>query len=604
MENLVQRLADKLNSSNPNPWLPTETDEVIFDFIKDNESTIDESERKILENLLLLFQYSLNTDRALNFTESQRFSPSMAGSPSDDGVWRLAWEISLLLTQPVVAALLDDLMIEQKNIMATPECFDRETLYKRGIERYLIKVNWLLNITLDERPEHWDLAVIDALDRVIELSIRSGYRDNLRQSLTILCTLGEFFHDKKSWRPLLSVLESYLRVIENKKNGGLISEKERKKLVVWCNEIAQGFSEPGGLFNMIHDVNVIGGRIQHTLGVTNSMINAKRQTAELVEKVADQRAQDNEFFAAAAILDQAIIFAREANDQIFANQLSDKKVRLLQKAQATGEFKSFEYQYKLDKEDWEKFIEPFNITGTPKEALQLWINHPNFIPDYYAIEEHLKNNVSIIAQIASTAVLDRMGLQIARESEKKTGVDLHVRQDLIRLINLHAAMFLDPALEFIQKEKRVTADLLVTELEAWPLMYHDNMPIVKHGIFKHFEGDYISSIHILTPQFEAVLRRAFYQAGFPDAIDFADKKKGSDQQERMFGNFLKRQNIRSALGERLYRHFNLIFADSLGLNLRNRVAHGIIDSSELNGSISSLVLHSLMFLTLFREKEV
>jgi len=602
MENLVQKLADTLNGSPPDSWMLVDVKDCVQRFTKEHESQIGEDEKAILDSFACLFLHHIIGNRTSEPAKCPRYEPVFPGTTFQPDVWKLVWKISPLLTQPEIAAFLDDLLIEHKNDVETLNGFNFQDLFQRTIQRLLDKARWLSGIPLDQRPKRWQLGLKDALDRAVELSVRFAQRDLLGEALSALRPIGESSYIEKGWLTLLPVVQTFLRVIENRSVNDLVSEVERRKLADWSIEMAEGFAEPGGSFHLIADASALAGRIENSLGVEDSLRSAKRRTAELLAKVSDRRAGDGEYMAASAILDQAIIVARDSGETELANRLSDQKARCIQKATESGEMKKHEFQLRLDKKHWEEFIEPFEKTGNPGDALNLWICHPNFLPDLREIDGEMEK--PILCHIASTFVIGGMGMQVAGEGERRTGEELYSAQNMVRLLQIMANMFLAPAFEFVIMKKGVTIDHLIARLKAWPLMCAQNMPIVDHGLRRHFEGDYISAIHILIPQFEAVLRRAFFFAGFPDALDFDySRDKGLRQKERTLGNFLSREDIKAALGDRLFQHFRFLFADELGLNLRNKIAHGIIEEYLLTQSTSCLVIHSLMSLTRIRRTE-
>ena len=601
MENLVQRLADILNGVSPDSWILMNVRECVQRFTKEHESEIGENEKTILDSFGYLFLHSIMRNRVSAPSTRPRYEPFISGTTFPPDVWKLVWEISPLLTQPEIAAFLDDLMVENKKDVEFLDGFIFQNLFQRTIQRLLDKARWLSGIPLNERRRK-SLGLTDALDRSVELSLRFSQRDFLEEALIVLRAIGEFFHAEKDWGMLLRVVQTFLRVIENRNTNDLVPEDERRKLADWSKEMADGFAEPGEQFDLLVDGNALAGRIENSLGIRDSLKSAKRRTAEQLEKVSDQRAGNGEYLAASAILDQAIIIARESDESELANRLSDQKARCIQKATESGEMKKHEFQLRLDKKHWAEFIEPFEKAGNSEEALHLWICHPSFVPDLRKLDSEMEK--PIIPQIASTSVIGGRGLQVAGEGQKRTGEDLYSKLNMARMLQIIAGMFLTPALDFIITKKGVTVDHLIAKLEAWPLMFPQNTPIVEWGLRRHFEGDYISSIHILTPQFEAVLRSAFSRAGFPDAVVFDySKDDGLRQKERTFGNFLSREDIRTVLGDRFVQHLSFLFTDELGLNLRNRIAHGVIEGKELTRSTSCLVIHSLMSLTRIRKME-
>jgi lysyl-tRNA synthetase class 1 len=60
------------------------------------------------------------------------------------------------------------------------------------------------------------------------------------------------------------------------------------------------------------------------------------------------------------------------------------------------------------------------------------------------------------------------------------------------------------------------------------------------------------------------------------------------------GDILYVDDIRGALGPELTLHFQTLYADPRGFNLRNKVAHGLLDADEIDAGLASRVIHTLL----------
>jgi len=160
-------------------------------------------------------------------------------------------------------------------------------------------------------------------------------------------------------------------------------------------------------------------------------------------------------------------------------------------------------------------------------------------------------------------------------------------------LSLRIQLILLPVFQRLIRDRRMSAEDLISSVEAWPLLHRDNQPFLRYGITHFFAGDHLGSLHVLVPQFESSLRRAFSKQGFVTTIK---KNKGRSEQEQTFGNFLDRTDIRAELGENLHQAIRFVMVDQLGMNLRNNIGHGLISAEACNEVHSCLVL--LLFLIL------
>lgn len=99
-------------------------------------------------------------------------------------------------------------------------------------------------------------------------------------------------------------------------------------------------------------------------------------------------------------------------------------------------------------------------------------------------------------------------------------------------------------------------------------------------------------IHILAPQFESTLRRAFSLKGYSTT----SLRRGAVQHEETFNVFLERADVQSALGIGLHRVIQMVMVNHLGFNLRNEVGHGLISIEKCNQSYCAQII--LLFLAL------
>ena len=67
------------------------------------------------------------------------------------------------------------------------------------------------------------------------------------------------------------------------------------------------------------------------------------------------------------------------------------------------------------------------------------------------------------------------------------------------------------------------------------------------------------------------------------------------------GDILANEKVLAAIGEDIALHFRALYSDPRGMNLRNRVAHGLYSPQSLNPHIVRLVVHSLLVLGVWQD---
>jgi len=151
----------------------------------------------------------------------------------------------------------------------------------------------------------------------------------------------------------------------------------------------------------------------------------------------------------------------------------------------------------------------------------------------------------------------------------------------------------------IYSDARMTAETVTRFLFSRDFISLDQQTIIERGIERLFAEDYISSIHILVPQYEGVFRRFFEYYGYPTTGVSSD----GTQKEQTFTEFLKNEFVKVLPEDYLYL-IDYIMVGQLGLNLRNNVAHGLIEMNVINKMTALIVLYIYFVLFGFEIVEI
>ena len=127
--------------------------------------------------------------------------------------------------------------------------------------------------------------------------------------------------------------------------------------------------------------------------------------------------------------------------------------------------------------------------------------------------------------------------------------------------------------------------------ERIDFIYGNQITIIAQGIERFFSEDYISAIHILVPQFEAVFRGFFESYGLPTT----SVTSSVAQKEQTFTEFLKNEFVKVLPEEYLFL-IEYVMTCQLGLNLRNNIAHGLIAMRDISKETTLLVLYLFFIL--------
>lgn len=160
--------------------------------------------------------------------------------------------------------------------------------------------------------------------------------------------------------------------------------------------------------------------------------------------------------------------------------------------------------------------------------------------------------------------------------------ELIIFSKIMVIFNLNLSIIVNgtiiPALDQIIMEHRITKD----DMEALcfyssiiPRSYNSS---VANALWYGFERDFRTAIYLLCPQIENIIRQKLKSAGVNTTIT----DENGITQEIGMGTLLNFDSATDLLGENLVFELRAIFTEALGPNLRNNIAHGLLDDDSSN----------------------
>jgi lysyl-tRNA synthetase class 1 len=125
----------------------------------------------------------------------------------------------------------------------------------------------------------------------------------------------------------------------------------------------------------------------------------------------------------------------------------------------------------------------------------------------------------------------------------------------------------------------------------------DDLTFLLEGVCAWYEGDLIKAVHVLVPQVEKGLRSIVAQLGKP--VTKSHPSIAGVSVAVNMGDVLYSKELTDLLGPDVTLYFLALYADPRGMNLRNCVAHGQLES--VTGSLAQLVIHTLVVFGVWKE---
>ncbi|MGO4185337.1 DUF4209 domain-containing protein [Paenibacillus sp. TAF43_2] len=263
-------------------------------------------------------------------------------------------------------------------------------------------------------------------------------------------------------------------------------------------------------------------------------------------------------------------------------------------AESNGEFKPVSGSIKISEQEITEEIQPY-LDVELQEAVSMFARERGFIPDIDSIEKQTEKQLqtfSLSSLFSQSMVTD--GKKIFQVTDDKDSFNMTLNRNYLLHMQLKASLLMVPLFNDLTKNGLTSVHIL-EKLDNWGYINTDNFTIIKVGIERFFEKDYISSLHILVPQLEAVIRGFFGKIGYATT----SVKKGTAQHEQTFNEFLEREDIKKEMPKDVHKYIQMLMVEQTGCNFRNKIAHGLIQSSECNLMTSLLILHLYLVMSNF-----
>jgi len=140
-----------------------------------------------------------------------------------------------------------------------------------------------------------------------------------------------------------------------------------------------------------------------------------------------------------------------------------------------------------------------------------------------------------------------------------------------------------PALHVLLLEHRLGESDFVSLARSSPVIPKDRARLVGKGLFSGYDGDFISAVHILVPQLENVVRQKLKAAG----VITSQLSREGIETENGLSTLMDISEAEAVLGEPLCFEIKAMFCTAAGPNLRNDLAHGLLDD-ESSQSIAAV----------------
>lgn len=158
-------------------------------------------------------------------------------------------------------------------------------------------------------------------------------------------------------------------------------------------------------------------------------------------------------------------------------------------------------------------------------------------------------------------------------------------RNMIRMYEFRIAVFVQgliwPALTQLTSEHLFRENDFETIVREAPLVPKDRTRLFAKGLLAGYQFDFASALHLLVPQVENMVRQHMLDAGLPTT-----SIKDGVESESGLSALMAKAGVEELFSPDLAFELRALFCGPIGPNLRNSVAHGLLDDGGTYGAPS------------------
>lgn len=197
-----------------------------------------------------------------------------------------------------------------------------------------------------------------------------------------------------------------------------------------------------------------------------------------------------------------------------------------------------------------------------------------------------------LQSLFSATVLSHDGRVIAKRpamglgEETSSDDDVAIRAEMIRDYGIMVSIIVEgdvwPALEVLLLEHRLCVEDFVALARQSPIVPKDRTELFGRALFAGYDRDFITALHLLIPQIEHMVRVHLKQSG----AKTTNLDKDGIENENGLSTLMDLSEADVVFGKDMAFEIRALFCDSFGPNLRNELAHGLLDAAACHSSFA------------------
>ncbi len=439
-----------------------------------------------------------------------------------------------------------------------------------------------------------DFNYTSVLARLVEVSLLMGDREKLEKAIELIyLKMDEFdYNNEYSYVYELSKL---IREILKSKHKKIILENHLNKIIIVLEKaIKNNFEDKNYYLHRVFCEELSQYRKFYLIS-SERRSELKKEIGKSYELEAEyQQGRNNKsLLVKANFLEKAMEKYMEIGEREKSNKMKILVKWTYEEYENSNEMNLIRIPIEFPKEEIDKIIEGF-ISSDVQISLDKIAYSNDLIPKITVIEDlvdKLSKEFPLQGLISKGLLND--GKKVVETTTEEDNKTINFNSNYMHHLNINVELLLKAIFDKLISEFEISTEDFMQKFNKWELLDNKNVPFIEHGISRFLEKDYLSALHILVPQFESTVRRMFSKAGYSTT----SIRKGNTQQEVTFNEFLLRDDVKSTLGNDVHKLIQIVMVEQSGLNLRNEIAHGLIELSNINYTKCILVIYLFLILT-------
>lgn len=374
-----------------------------------------------------------------------------------------------------------------------------------------------------------------------------------------------------------------LRLSDLLKNFGLCKSKS-EDIAIKLKTLAQQFENEGNLY--------IASEYFSAASKWFGLMPDKKKSAEMLVSCAEnyvKRAHiEQSNMVAAGLYEKAIQILRSIPKVERSDFKLDERILELHKLMNEAGKQSLNEMSMIvsDEMDITQFINEARIAVTGKtvfEALKALANLSPFMNSsklkqtaIEQINQYPLQSLMVGTYISSDGrtIAKKRGFDFSEAlTEEHPEVHAAVMRDHGTYLHLRVKGYILPALEVLHLEQQIHEIDFLKIIQQSSLVPPGREQFFSKGLFTGYDYDFASALHLIAPQIENMVRYHLKNAGAKTTT----LDKSGIENENGLSTLIALPEMKSVFGDDVTFELNALFCDPLGANLRNEIAHGLID---------------------------